>query len=111
MTDHVRLTPMARVRIRLGGETIADTTQGYVVREGTLPPRYYVPRAEVRGELIATDDGASCPWKGTWRHLDLVAGDRRVPRAAWTYYEVTPVCAPIRDFIAFYADKVDIDVE
>jgi uncharacterized protein (DUF427 family) len=27
--------------------------------------------------------------------------------AGWTYYDTTPVCEPIRDFIAFDPDKVD----
>jgi uncharacterized protein (DUF427 family) len=110
MTDHVRLEPAKRIQIRAGGQSIVDTTRGYIVHEGTLPARYYVPRDEVRAEIADGQGGARCPWKGLWKHVDVIAGGQRIANAAWTYYEATPVCEPIRDFIAFYPDKVAIDV-
>jgi uncharacterized protein (DUF427 family) len=111
MTDHVRLEPAKRIQVRAGGQSIVDTTRGYVVHEGGLPPRYYVPRTDVRAEIADGQGGAKCPWKGLWKHVDLATGGGRVANAGWTYYETTPVCEPIRDFIAFYPDKVDaIDV-
>lgn len=112
MTDHVRLEPAKRIQIRAGGKPLVDTTRGYIVHEGGLPPRYYVPRDEVRGgELTEGKGAAKCPWKGQWKHLDLTAGGALIENAAWTYYEATPVCAPIQNFVAFYPDKVTIDVE
>jgi uncharacterized protein (DUF427 family) len=111
MTEHVRVEPAKRVQIRVDGQPIVDTARGYVVHEGSLPARYYVPRDEVHGEIADGEGGAKCPWKGLWKHLDIVAGGKRIPNAAWTYYETTPVCSPIHNFIAFYPSKVDIDVE
>jgi uncharacterized protein (DUF427 family) len=126
MTDHVRLEPAGRIRIRAAGQSIVDTTRGYVVHEVGLPDRYYVPRDEVRAEIADGQGGARCPWKGLWKHLDVIipaagpaagatagatAGGQRISNAGWTYYEATPTCAPIQDFIAFYPTKVDaIDV-
>ena len=89
-----------------------DTERAFVVHEGGLPARYYVPRDDVRAELSEGQGAASCPWKGKWRHLDVTAGGKRVANAAWTYHETTPVCDPIRDHVAFYQDKTssfDID--
>lgn len=115
MTDHVRLEPAKRIQIRAGGQAIVDTTRGYVVHEGGLPARYYVPPGDVRAEIVDGEGGARCPWKGLWKHLDVVvpaaAGGQRIANAAWTYYDTTPVCAPIRDFLAFYPDKVEIVVD
>ena len=110
MSDHVTLEPVSRIQIRLGSELITDTSAGYVVHEGGLPDRYYVPRADVRGELSDGTGAASCPWKGKWKHLDLSVGGQRITTAAWTYYEATQVCEPIRDFVAFYPNKVEIVV-
>jgi uncharacterized protein (DUF427 family) len=110
MTDHVRLEPAPRIRIRAGGQSIADTTRGYIVHEGGLPLRYYIPRDEIRAELADGHGGARCPWKGQWKHLDLAAGGDRIANAAWTYDETTPVCEPIRGFVAFYPDKVAIEL-
>jgi uncharacterized protein (DUF427 family) len=111
MTDHVRLEPAKRIQIRVGGQPIVDTVRGYVVHEGGLPARYYVPRDEVRAEIADGEGGARCPWKGLWKHLDVVpAGGAKIANAAWTYYETTPVCEPVRDFLAFYPNKVEIEV-
>jgi uncharacterized protein (DUF427 family) len=117
MTDHVSLEPAGRIRIRAAGQSIVDTTRGYVVHEGGHPDRYYVPRDEVRAEIADGQGGARCPWKGLWKHVDVIipsagvaAGGQRIGNAAWTYYEPTPTCEPIRDFVAFYPDKVTIDV-
>jgi uncharacterized protein (DUF427 family) len=109
MTDHVRLEPAKRIQIRAGDHPIADTTRGYVVFEGSYPPRYYVPRDDIRADITDGQGGARCPWKGLWKHLDITAAGERIANAAWTYYETTPVCEPIRDFIAFYPDKVAIE--
>lgn len=114
MIDHVRLEPAGRIRIRAAGQPIVDTTRGYIVHEVGLPDRFYVPRDEVRAELADGEGGARCPWKGLWKHLDMIvpaAGGQRIDNAAWTYYEATPACAPIEGFIAFYPTGVDaIDV-
>jgi uncharacterized protein (DUF427 family) len=110
MTDHVRLEPAKRIQVRAGGQPIVDSTRGFIVHEGGLPPRYYVPRADVQAEIADGQGGARCPWKGLWKHVDVDSGSGRIANAGWTYYDTTPVCEPIRDFIAFYPDKVAIEV-
>jgi uncharacterized protein (DUF427 family) len=110
MADHVTLEPAPRIQVRVAGQQIVDTTAGYVVHEGGLPDRYYVPRAAVHGELPDGQGASTCPWKGLWKHVDLVAGGQRIANAAWTYYAPTPVCEPIRDFVAFYPNKVELAI-
>jgi uncharacterized protein (DUF427 family) len=110
MADHVRLEPAPRIRVRAGGQSIVDTTRGYIVHEGNLPPRYYVPRDEVHAEITDGQGGAKCPWKGLWKHVDLTTGGVTIGNAAWTYYETTPVCEPVKGFLAFYPDKVALEV-
>jgi uncharacterized protein (DUF427 family) len=107
MTEHVRLEPAKRIEIRIAGQLIVETARGYIVHEGSYPPRYYVPRDDVRAEITDGQGGARCPWKGVWKHLDVTAAGRRIGNAAWTYYDPTPTCETIRDFIAFYPDKVE----
>jgi uncharacterized protein (DUF427 family) len=107
MADHVRVSPAARIRVVLAGSAIVDTRRGYVVHEGGMPARYYVPREDVRAELRATEDVGACPWKGKWRHLDVIAGAVRVPHGAWSYEETTPVAAAIQGLVCFYPGKVE----
>lgn len=107
MADHVRVNAAPRIRVVLGGEEIVDTDRGFVVQEGGMPARYYVPRDAVRAQLANTEDVGACPWKGKWRHLDVTVGQKRVAKAAWTYDSVTEVAKPIEGFISFYPNKVD----
>src|SRR5690349_10717780 len=102
MTDRVRVESVPHVRIRLDGKTIAETTGGFVSHEVGLPDRYYVPRADVRVKVSDGQGTGVCPWKGKWKHLDLDVDGKRVANGAWTYYEPTPTCEPLRDKIAFY---------
>jgi uncharacterized protein (DUF427 family) len=110
MADHVWLEPAPRIQIRAGATSIVDTTRGFIVHEGGLPPRYYVPRDDVKAEVSDGQGGAKCPWKGLWKHVDITAGGAKIANAAWTYYDTTPVCEPVKDFLAFYPDKVEIAV-
>ena len=107
MTERVRLEPARRIRVVLGGETIVDTTRGFVVHELGLPDRFYVPRDDVRATIGDGTGSGVCPWKGKWKHVDVSSGSTRAANAAWTYYETTPTCDAIRDHIAFYEHKVD----
>jgi uncharacterized protein (DUF427 family) len=110
MAERVRLESVPRIQVRAAGQPIVDTARGYAVHEADLPLRYYVPRDEVRAELSDGQGSAMCPWKGTWKHLDVTAAGQRIANAAWTYTDPTPVCEPIRGFISFYPNKVEITV-
>ena len=48
-----------------------------------------------------------CEWKGVADYAHIVAGDRRVVDAGWTYPEPTDAFDAIRGTWAFYAQKVD----
>ena len=105
----VRLEPRTRIVVSVDGTTIVDTARGHAVFETGLPPRYYVPRDDVRAELAPGTGQGTCPWKGKWTHLDVVVGARRIGNGAWSYHAPTPACEPIRDFVAFYDDKLRVE--
>jgi uncharacterized protein (DUF427 family) len=109
MSERVRLEPARHIKIQLDGATVAESDRGFVVFETGLPPRYYVPRADVRAQLADGTGAGTCPWKGQWKHLDVVVGDKRIANGAWTYYEMKPVTEPVRDFVAFYETKFAIE--
>ena len=52
-----RAASRRRVRIELGGETVADSTRALRVLETASPPTIYVPREDVREELLSDADG------------------------------------------------------
>ena len=108
MSDRVSIAAAPQIRVTLGSEVIAETTQGYVVHEQGLPDRYYVPTSDVKAELSPGSGAGTCPWKGAWKHLDVTIGGTRIANGAWTYFESKPVTAPTKDMIAFYDTKFAI---
>ena len=104
-----RLEPVARrVRIVLGGATIADTDGAYRVLETRHPPNYYLPAdAFIAGALVRTRGGSYCEWKGEAHYFDVVSADRTAPDAAWGYDHPTPEFAAIAGYVAVYAGAMD----
>lgn len=97
-----------RIRVVVGGETIADTTAAVRVLETAGAPVYYLPRSEIRTDLLTdTSDHSFCEWKGLATYLDLKVGDREVPHAAWAYLTPNAGYEELADRIAFYASAVD----
>ena len=97
-----------RVRVELGGVTIADSSAALRVLETSHPPAIYVPPADIVPRCISVAVGRSfCEWKGTATYLDVVAGELRVRRAAWTYRAPVAAYAGLRDHVAFYPGRMD----
>jgi uncharacterized protein (DUF427 family) len=104
-----RLERTARhLRVRLGGEIVAETRRGWRVCETAGGPVYYFPPEDVRRELLRPSPERSfCEWKGAATYFDVVVGGDVRRGAAWTYARPTEAFAPIRDHVAFYAGSMD----
>lgn len=97
-----------RIRVLLGGETIADTTRAMRVLETSHPPVYYLPRDDIAKDALSPGEGASfCEWKGAAAYLDVAGGDRRERSAAWTYPAPVEAYAALRDHVAFYPSRME----
>ncbi len=97
-----------RIRVILGGETIADTTGALRILETSHPPVYYVPRDDVADGALSPGEGASfCEWKGVAAYLDVTGGDRKERSAAWTYPSPVAAYAALKDHVAFYPSRMD----
>ncbi len=97
-----------RLRIVLGGETIADATDGYRVLETTHPPTYYLPPAAfIPGSLVASARSSFCEWKGYARYWTVRGGGKTVADAGWSYPDPSPAFAAMRDHVAVYAGPMD----
>ena len=97
-----------RVRIILGGETIAETDAAWCILETFHPPGYYLPQSAFRpGALRPTARRSFCEWKGTARYMTVIGGTRTEPDAGWSYPDPSPAYAAIRDHVAIYAGRMD----
>lgn len=99
-----------RVQVKFKGEVIADTRDAIALEEPTggktvAPVVYYVPRKDVKMERLArTSHQTYCPFKGRASYFSFTDGPEN---AAWTYEEPYDEMLAIKEFVAFYPDKVD----
>lgn len=103
------------VRVEVDGTVVADTRAPVLLFETHLPVRYYIPREDVRLDLLApVDQRTRCPYKGVATEYWSWAGpgaDDLPPGIAWSYPDPLPAVAPIKDLLAFYNEVVDITVD
>jgi uncharacterized protein (DUF427 family) len=97
-----------RVRVVVAGETVAESTRAKLLHETGLPPVYYFPEADVRGELLqATDHTTHCPFKGEATYWTIRVGDDRRDDAVWSYPEPLPEAPPLAGYLAFRWEAID----
>lgn len=101
-----------RVTVIFNGETIAETSDAITLHEANYPPVYYLPRGDVRAEVLTpTDHHTHCPFKGDASYWSITVGDKGSENAVWSYELPFDEVAEIKDHMAFYADRMDaIDV-
>jgi uncharacterized protein (DUF427 family) len=102
-----------RVRVRVAGEVVADTRRAVFLFETGHPTRYYIPRADVRADLLTpTKRSTTCPYKGNASYWSITLGGRVIEDAVWAYLDPIPDCPQIKDLLCFYPEKVEaIEVE
>src|SRR5437763_6487258 len=98
-----------RIRVRIGGETVADSRRAFLLHEAGLQPVYYFPPDDVRQDLLEpSDKHTHCPKKGDASYHTIRAGERVVKSGAWYYPDPLPQApAALRGLIAFYFDRMD----
>ena len=97
-----------RVVVTAAGRIVADTQKALTLREASYPPVQYIPRKDVDMTLLArTDHATYCPYKGDCAYYCIPLGGVRSTNAVWTYESPYPAVAAIRDYLAFYSDRVD----
>jgi uncharacterized protein (DUF427 family) len=87
---------------------VADTVSGLLLHETRMLPRLYLPRADVRGDLLEPSETTShCPFKGDARYWHVRVGDRLVQDAFWDYPEPLPGCPDIAGLLSPYLERFD----
>jgi uncharacterized protein (DUF427 family) len=108
--DHpITVTTTAhRIVVTLAGRQIADTRNALTLQEASYPAVHYIPREDVdMGLLERTDHTTYCPYKGDCAYYSIPSGGARAVNAVWTYEAPYSAVAAIKDYLAFYPDRVD----
>lgn len=97
-----------RVRVVLGGETVAESRRALFLFETGMPTRYYLPADDVRLDLLTpTTTTSVCPYKGRASYWSAAVGGRRFDDVVWSYLDPLPDQPRIKGLLAFYDEKVD----
>lgn len=109
----IDVLPTSReVVVRRDGVEIARSTRAHALFETGLPTRWYVPRVDVRMDLFAPSDTVThCPYKGRAVHFHGRIGDQLVDDVAWSYPTPLPESERIAGLVAFYDDRVTVEVD
>jgi uncharacterized protein (DUF427 family) len=109
----IDVLPSSRhVRVEVAGQPVADTRRPSLLFETGLPTRYYIPREDVRMDLLEpTDNSSRCPYKGIASYWSVRAGDQLLENIVWSYPEPIAECPGIKDLLCFYNERVDIYVD
>ncbi|MEF0940422.1 DUF427 domain-containing protein [Rhizobium sp. BR 362] len=98
----------AHVTVSVAGKVIADTRDALSLKEASYPAVIYVPRGDVdMSALRRTDHATYCPYKGDCSYYSIPAGGERSVNAVWTYENPHASVSEIKDYMAFYPDRVD----
>lgn len=110
--DHpITIAPQtAHVTVRAGGQVIAVTDRALSLKEASYPGVFYIPREDANMDLLSrTDHQTYCPYKGDASYFSLPTGEDG-KNGVWTYETPYDAVSPIKDHLAFYPDKVEIEV-
>ncbi|GGF22267.1 DUF427 domain-containing protein [Subtercola lobariae] len=98
------------VEIRTGETVVASTTRAVELHEVDIQVRFYIPREDVRLDLLRPIEGTTfCPFKGVASEYWALADDTTDTAVAWSYPEPNPSFAGIAGHIAFY-DSLTLSV-
>jgi len=105
----IDIYPTSRhVRVLLDGECVAGSTHVTALFETGHPPRWYFPVDDVRMDVLepsATE--TRCAYKGQASHFHALGHED----VAWTYREPLSDGERVRGLIAFYGERVDLELD
>jgi len=116
-SPYVRVDILAssrHVEVVLGATKVADSHQPRLLFETGLPTRYYVPRVDLRMDLLLPSSTTTrCPYKGTAEYWsvgagDALFGDTVFEDVVWSYPTPAPESVKIAGLACFLDEKVDL---
>jgi uncharacterized protein (DUF427 family) len=100
-----------QIRIEHEGTLLAETGRAHLLFEGVFPfMRYYMPRDDVQVELKRSDFQTTCAYKGHATHWS-VPGSEELDAIAWSYEDPLDDATAVRGLIAFYTERLDLEVD
>ncbi|MCW2881576.1 MAG: hypothetical protein JWQ95_5676 [Sphaerisporangium sp.] len=109
----IEVTPVSdQVVVRVKDVVVATSSRPVVLTETGCPPRYYLPSADVKMDLLRSSTTTShCPFKGDAVYWSVQTGDGVAEDVVWSYLEPFPRVEEIAGLLAFWAEKPGVTLE
>ncbi|WOD40566.1 DUF427 domain-containing protein [Nodosilinea sp. E11] len=72
--------------------------------------QYFPPDSLNMDYFKSISKTTGCPWKGTANYYDIVVNGETNAGAAWYYAEPKSAANNIKGYVAFYSNKVKVEV-
>jgi uncharacterized protein (DUF427 family) len=100
------------VRLEHQGVLLAESDRPQMLFEAAFPmARYYLPRHDVRVELLPSSLVTVCAYKGRATHYTAVVGGQELPDIAWSYTDPLLDATGVKGLISFYQERLDAFVD
>ena len=100
------------VKVVVDGEVLAETRRPTLLFETNVPTRYYIPRMDIRQDLLEPSDTVTqCPYKGRATYNSVRIRGNVHKDLVWSYRFPIPECPKIVNLMAFFNEKVDLYVD
>ncbi len=100
------------VRVIVDGVVVAESVHPRLLFETGLPARYYLPKLDVRMDMLTpTAKSSVCPYKGVAEYWSVALDDTTHPDIVWSYRDPIPEAFKIAGLVSFYNEKVDVEID
>ena len=100
-----------RVTVSAAGKTIVETHAALTLKEANYPAVQYVPRGDADMMLLHPSDHKTyCPYKGECSYFHIPSLGDKGRNAVWSYEAPYNAVVAIKDHLAFYPDRVRIEL-
>lgn len=108
----ITITPAElHVEVTLAGQKLAESDRPVLLDETGLPTRYYLPREDVRADLLRpTDTATHCPYKGDASYWSAQVGGQTYDDVVWSYENPIAGAEAITGLMCFYPERVELTV-
>lgn len=106
------LASSRHIRVELAGRVLAESRSPRILFETGLPPRYYLPLADVRTQFLRPSrHQTACPYKGTANYWSVEVDGERYEDLVWIYRTPLPESQKIAGLACFYHERVELYVD
>jgi uncharacterized protein (DUF427 family) len=100
------------IRVLLDDELLAETDNAVALFESNLPPRWYLPREDVKASLQESDTVTHCPYKGHAGYFSVLLASGELGKdLVWSYADPLPDALRVGGLLCFFNERVDIELD